>query len=69
MIAARERNTPQKTMYGSYVIGRQWFFLVLEENTYTISQAFDITQEDIVRVVQILRGMKRIIEQWLNTSS
>ena len=44
-------------------------FLVLEENTYTISQAFDITQEDIVRVVQILRGMKRIIEQWLNTSS
>lgn len=69
MIAARERNAPQKTMYGSYVIGRQWFFLVLEENTYTISQAFDITQEDIVRVVQILRGMKCIIEQWLNASS
>jgi hypothetical protein len=69
MIAARERNVPQKTMYGSYVIGRQWFFLVLEENTYTISQAFDITQEDIVRVVQILRGMKRIIEQWLDASS
>jgi hypothetical protein len=69
MIAARERNAPQKTMYGSYVIGRQWFFLVLEENTYTISQAFDITQEDIVRVVQILRGMKRIIEQWLDASS
>lgn len=69
MVAARERTAPQKTMYGSYVIGRQWFFLVLEENTYTISQAFDITQEDIVRVVQILRGMKQIIEQWLNASS
>lgn len=69
MIAARERNAPQRTMYGSYVIGRQWFFLVLEENTYTISRAFDITQDDIVRVIQILRGTKRIIEQWLHASA
>ncbi|TAE21607.1 MAG: hypothetical protein EAZ92_16700 [Candidatus Kapaibacterium sp.] len=68
MIAARERNTPQRTMYGSYVIGRQWFFLVLDENTYTISRAFDITQDEIVRVVQILRRMKQIIEEWLNTA-
>ena len=68
MLAARERNTPQRTMYGSYVVGRQWFFIVLKENTYTISRAYDITQDDIFHVVQILRGMKRIIEEWLNAA-
>ena len=68
MLAARERNTPQRTMYGSYVVGRQWFFIVLKENTYTISRAHDITQDDIFHVVQILRGMKRIIEEWLNAA-
>jgi len=69
MVAARALNTPHKIMYGSYVIGRQWFFVVLENNSYTVSPAFDITQEDILRVTQVLRGMKRIIVQWLDEAS
>jgi hypothetical protein len=68
MVAARELNKPHKTMYGSYVIGRQWFFVVLDERTYTISAAYDITQEDILHVVMILRGMKQIIDDWLDAA-
>ncbi len=69
MIAAREQNPDRRRMYGGYVIGRQWFFLVLDEQTYTISKAFDATDEDIFRILVILKQMKQYIEAWLNDPS
>ena len=49
MLAARVDNEDAKLtqpVYGSYVIGRLWFFVVLNGNEYTISRAFDCTQPD-----------------------
>jgi len=49
MVAARKANEKlglTQPVYGSYVLGRFWFFVVLNGEEYTISRAFDATQED-----------------------
>ncbi len=62
MIAAQAINNNQKTLYGGYVIGRNWFFGVLEGKNYTISNAFNATKEtDLRQIVFILRRLKQII--------
>ena len=38
-------------VYGSYVIGRWWFFVVLNGSEYTISRAFDCTLPDGVAAI------------------
>jgi hypothetical protein len=73
MLVARELNSPQRPPHeplcGSYIIGRDWFFVMLLDKKYVVSRAFDSTQEDIFQIVAILRRMKQSIEQWLNASS
>ncbi len=71
MVAAKSLNTsskqcsPSHTLYGGYVIGRQWFFLVLSGNEYSISRGFDASQEDVFQIAAILRQVKRYIEEIL----
>ena len=46
-------------VYGCYIRGRNWFFMVLEGNTYAISQAFDSTDiEDAYQILRILFQLK-----------
>jgi hypothetical protein len=61
MLAARELNSAQYPMYGCYVVGRNWFFLVLEGSMYAESDVFVATQEDIYQIFAILREAKAII--------
>jgi hypothetical protein len=62
MVAAQEMNKNGKPLYGGYVIGRNWFFGVLEGKTYTISNAFNATKEaDLREIVFILRHLKQIV--------
>ncbi len=69
MIAARVRNENRTTMYGGYVLGRQWTFIILEDNTYTLSKSFDATDEDIFRILILLKQIKKYIEEWLDAAS
>ena len=62
MVAAQEINKNGKPLYGGYIIGRNWFFGVLEGRTYTISNAFNATEEPNLRkIIFILRRLKDII--------
>jgi hypothetical protein len=62
MVAAQEINKNGKPLYGGYIIGRNWFFGVLEGKTYTISNAYNATKEgDLREIVFILRHLKQII--------
>ena len=62
MVAAQEMNKNGKPLYGGYVIGRNWFFGVLEGKTYTISNAYNATKEtDLREIVFILRRLKQIV--------
>jgi hypothetical protein len=61
MLAARELNAIEYPMYGCYVVGRMWFFVVLEGNMYAQSSDFSASGEDIFQIMAILTEAKRII--------
>lgn len=62
MVAAQEINKDGNPLYGGYIIGRNWFFGVLEGRTYTISNAFNATEEpELRRIIFILRRLKEMI--------
>jgi len=44
------------TIYGCYIIGRNWFFVTLEENNYCISEAYDSTKMN--RLKEIVNALK-----------
>jgi hypothetical protein len=61
MAAAQHLNDSPKLIYGCYVLGRNWFFVVLDEKQYAVSVAFDATSEDLAQIVTILREVAEII--------
>ncbi len=67
MLAAQARNeSGNQPIYGIYVIGRFWFFVVLEEKKYAVSLAYDSTREAIFEVVGFLKGVKGYIEAFIS---
>ncbi len=68
MLAAQVLNKNEKPLFGGYIIGRNWFFGVLEDKIYTISNAFNATEkEDLYKIIFILRRLKNIISAQLMT--
>lgn len=62
MLAAQALNQADFPLYGCYVQGRFWFFVVLQGTEYAVSDALTATQDDIFQVVNILReGQRRVL--------
>ncbi len=62
MIAAQHLNQNSNPLYGAYVIGRDWFFTVLEGKNYARSNALQLTKpEELRAVILTLRQLKQII--------
>jgi hypothetical protein len=62
MIAAQYLNQNGNTLYGSYVIGRDWYFTVLDGKNYSRSESFRLTQpKELRQVILTLRKLKQII--------
>ncbi|MFM2344648.1 MAG: hypothetical protein RLZZ210_1259, partial [Pseudomonadota bacterium] len=60
---ATEINKNAKPIYGAYIIGRFWYFVVFQNREYCVSRAFDSTQEDgLMQIIAILRHFKVILE-------
>ena len=61
MLVGQQLNPKPHPIYGSYVIGRDWFFMVLHENQYVISTGHNALQsselEDILRILKTLKLM------------
>ena len=62
MIAAQAANADEKPIYGCFVSGRSWFFVVLQAKTYAVSNAYNAASDDIFRIFAMLLEMKRIID-------
>jgi hypothetical protein len=63
MLIAKELNQSDKPIYGCYVMGKLWNFMVLEEKTYCISESYDCTKQDnLLQIIAILRKFKDILE-------
>ncbi|MDZ7876599.1 MAG: hypothetical protein U5L45_02965 [Saprospiraceae bacterium] len=69
MIVAENHNDHGELMYGCYVIGRLWFFITFQNSSYSISRAYDATQEDIYEILVILRRIKILFENKINIAA
>jgi len=61
MVAAQKLNQSSHPIYGAYIIGRHWYFVILDGASYSESFAYDATKEEIIDIVNILRHTKTII--------
>lgn len=61
MLAAQKLNHDGKPVYGCYVMGRLWFFVVLQGGDYAGSLAYDATKDEIKDIFSILKKTKAII--------
>ncbi len=58
--------TNPQPVYGAYVVGRHWYFIVLDVKIYGESLAYDATKKDeLMQIVAILKKTKVLIEQVL----
>lgn len=65
MVAAHTANRRTHPVYGAYVIGRHWYFVILDGQTYAESLAYDATKDEIFAIASILRQTKTIIDSLL----
>jgi hypothetical protein len=62
MLAAQHMEEEIKTMYGCYVVGSVWKFMVLKPNRhYCISALYDALNNDIFDIIRILKNLKAIV--------
>jgi hypothetical protein len=64
MLAARELNQDAQPMYGCYIIGTYWRFVLLEGDTYCQSQGYDASDEGEIEIIwSILHQTKLYVEE------
>ncbi len=63
MLVAQTIHQNQAPIFGSYVLGRDWYFLILEAKNYSISRGFDATTEQIFDIYKILKALKNNVLQ------
>lgn len=61
MLVAQTLNENQMPVYGCYILGRNWFFMILEDKRYAISNSYTVTQDQIFDIFRILKSLKAII--------
>ncbi len=65
MVAARQNNEKKTPLFGCFVVGRDWFFVVLEEQTYSVSLAYDATKNhELYQIVASLSAMPDIVRRY-----
>jgi hypothetical protein len=63
MLIAQALNQNAKPIYGAYVIGKFWNFLILKEKSYFISKSYDCTEkEELLQIISVLRKFTDILE-------
>jgi len=62
MLVAQEMNQNKYPIYGLFVVGLVWNFIILDENHYCISKNYDADDEKIFNILKILKTLKKIIK-------
>ncbi|SFE82185.1 hypothetical protein [Thermoflexibacter ruber] len=62
-LIAQAINQDDKPIYGGYVVGRFWNFVIIEGKQYCVSEAYDSTkQKELMQIIAILRKFREILE-------
>jgi hypothetical protein len=62
MVAAQSKNGDKQPIYGSYVSGRNWFFVMLEGDHYILSDAYNAADNDLYKIFAILKKCRVLVE-------
>jgi hypothetical protein len=64
MLASQQlNNDTESPLYGCYIIGRMWFFVVCKGTDYIVSDVFESTKkEDLENITRILKKIKNLYE-------
>ena len=65
MLAVQELNEVKRPIYGCYIVGKHWAFMVLEGTRYATSKSFSCDDEEIFDIYRILRSLRLQIEKLL----
>ena len=63
MLVAQQLNENKKPIYGSYIIGRNWYFMALVGKEYAISTDFSCADDEIFDIFRILKSLRVQIEK------
>ncbi|MCP4345950.1 MAG: hypothetical protein GY795_10550 [Desulfobacterales bacterium] len=70
MIAAQIINNNNNPVYGAYVMGRHWYFVVLDSLEYAVSLGHNAAKhEELKDIFGILKNTREIIDNLINKSS
>jgi len=61
MLVAQELTQQKFLIYGIYVVGKSWNFMVLSGKDYCISKTFVADDEEIFDIFRMLKALKEII--------
>jgi hypothetical protein len=65
MLVAREQNQNKLPIYGLFVVGLDWYFIVLSGNEYCISKTYHADDDEIFAIFKMMKSLKHIIYQEL----
>jgi len=63
MLVGQALNEEPHPIYGCYVIGNAWRFMVLEDKKYTISPDYLASKDEILDIFRILKALKEMISE------
>lgn len=65
MLVARELNQNKYPIYGLFVIGIVWNFVVLNHNQYCISKTYHADDDEIFAIFKMMKALKQTIQHEL----
>jgi hypothetical protein len=69
MLVAQELNQHLFPMYGCYIKGEVWHFMMLQKRAYCISNGYVATRDDLFEIFRILKTLKQLITGFVESNS
>ncbi|MEZ4707391.1 MAG: hypothetical protein R3A44_09310, partial [Caldilineaceae bacterium] len=61
MLVSQVLNGHRNPLYGAYVAGSDWSFMVLDDHHYTISRDYSALSDEVYDIFRILKALKQIV--------
>lgn len=62
MLTAQHLNKDNFLVYGAYIVGKDWYFMVLKENYYAVSRPYQANEaQDLDVIFKALKEIKNIL--------
>ncbi|MCK5871651.1 MAG: hypothetical protein KAG26_02395 [Methylococcales bacterium] len=69
MLVAREMNQNSKSIYGLFIVGLIWNFVILNGQEYCISKNYSADNDQVFTIFKMLKALKKIIKTRLIVSA